>query len=93
MLRIFYKVSEVLLLVLIAWHISGALVWGSWDQEGTGSLGFRPVFMAGCTRLSWVYVVLGMTVMVTWVLKGEAKKKPGEPKGPSAEGKSSQPNN
>ena len=67
MAKILFKVSGVLLLVLLLLHVFAAMIWGNWDQEGTGSLGFWPVFAVVVVRFAWLYGVLIVTAVVSWL--------------------------
>ncbi|MFC1888617.1 hypothetical protein ACFL4G_02560, partial [Thermodesulfobacteriota bacterium] len=67
------------------------MVWGNWDQEGTGSLGFLRVFSAACANLAWLYGVLIVTTMVTWVFNSRSIMKRNERREQSAAGDASKP--
>ena len=54
------------LLFIFAVHLFNAFVWGNWDQEGTGSLGFWKVFIFAGYRLLWLYGLVLVTTVITW---------------------------
>lgn len=68
--KMLFNISSVSLLVLLAMHVLAAMIWGNWDQEGTGSLGFWPVFPAAVAYFAWLYGFLIVIVAVTCVLSG-----------------------
>ena len=61
------------LLFIFAVHLFNAYAWGNWDQEGTGALGFWPVFMHVGYRFLWVYGLLAVTTLITWSFCGNPK--------------------
>ena len=91
MAKILFNISRVLLLVLLVWHVLAAIIWGNWDQEGTGSLGFWPIFSAAVDHLAWLYGVLIVTTVVSWVFSiGSITKRNTRPE-QSAAGEASKP--
>jgi len=70
MAKILFNISRVLLLVLLLLHVMNAMIWGNWNQEGTGSLGFWPVFLSASAHLAWLYSVLIVATVVSWSLSG-----------------------
>jgi hypothetical protein len=54
------------LLFVFAVHLFNAFVWGNWNQEGTGSLGFWNVFIVAGYRFLWLYGLLTVTLVITW---------------------------
>ena len=78
MAKTLFTISWVLLLALLVLHVLTALIWGNWDQEGTGSLGFWPVFSTAISYYAWVYVVLIGATLIFWGFKGRSTKKRNE---------------
>jgi len=51
-------VLSVLALVgLLGIHTLTSMFWGSWDQDGLGSIGFWGVFKDGMEKGGWVYLI------------------------------------
>ncbi len=69
MLNILYKLTLIALTVLFGLHIIAALVWGNWDQDGVGSLGFWVVFSETVVYYAWLYAALISTVVIFWLLQ------------------------
>jgi hypothetical protein len=67
------------LLFILAVHLFNAFVWGNWDQEGTGALGFWHVFLLVGYRFLWLYGLLMVTTVITWSFciqpKGSQRKR------------------